>query len=122
MYADKITGSMQRTIDQTNYRREKQMKYNAEHNITPRQIVKSNNTNALNQGNINYDINVESELNIAADPVVPYMNDVALQKAIKNSERLMEAASARLDFIEAAKYRDEMFAYRKELEKRKANK
>ena len=50
------------------------------------------------------------------------MNDVALQKAIKNAERLMEAASARLDFIEAAKYRDEMFAYRKELEKRKANK
>ena len=122
MYADKITGSMQRTIDQTNYRREKQMKYNAEHNITPRQIVKANNTNALNQSIINYDINVESELNIAADPVVPYMSDTALEKAIKNSERLMEAASARLDFLEAAKIRDEMFAYKKELESRKKNK
>jgi excinuclease ABC subunit B len=121
MYADKITGSMQRTIDQTNYRREKQMKYNKEHNITPKQIVKANSNNALNIANTGYDINLESEINIAADPVVPYMNITELEKAIRNAERQMEAASARLDFLEAAKFRDEMFAYRKELERRKSN-
>ena len=121
MYADKITGSMQRTIDQTNYRREKQMKYNQEHNITPKQIVKANSNNALNIANTGYDINLESEMNIAADPVVPYMNIGELEKAIRNAERLMEAASAKLDFLEAAKYRDEMFAYKKELERRKSN-
>lgn len=121
MYADKITGSMQRTIDQTNYRREKQMKYNQEHNITPKQIVKANSNNALNIANTGYDINLESEINIAADPVVQYMNIAELEKAIRNAERLMEAASAKLDFLEAAKYRDEMFAYKKELERRKSN-
>ena len=118
MYADKITGSMQRTIDQTNYRREKQMKYNQEHHITPKQIVKSTNTNALSAGNTNYEIPDEYGHQIAADPVVMYMDDTALQKAIKNAERQMEAASARLDFIEAARFRDEMFDYKKELERR----
>ena len=119
MYADKITGSMQRTIDQTNYRRDKQMKYNMEHGITPKQIVKANSTNALSHAGLEYDINVESELSVAADPVVPYMSISELEKAIKNAERQMEAASAKLDFLEAAKFRDEMFAYRKELERRK---
>ena len=60
-------------------------------------------------------------MNIAADPVVQYMNIAELEKAIRNAERLMEAASAKLDFLEAAKYRDEMFAYKKELERRKSN-
>lgn len=122
MYADKITGSMRRTIDQTNYRREKQMKYNQEHNITPKQIVKSNSPNMLNQKKDNYDIAENIPNLLAADPIVPYMSDTALEKAIKNSEKQMEAASAKLDFLEAAKFRDEMFAYKQELERRRKGK
>ncbi len=119
MYADKITGSMQRTIDQTNYRREKQLKYNAEHNITPKQIVKSNNTNALSGTSTNYEIPEENTLPMAADPIVMYMDDNALLKAIRNAERQMEAASARLDFLEAARFRDEMYSYKNEMERRR---
>ncbi len=119
MYADKITGSMQRTIDQTNYRREKQLKYNAEHNITPKQIIKSNNTNALSATSTNYEIPDEYSTPIAADPVVMYMDDNALLKAIRNAERQMEAASARLDFLEAARFRDEMYSYKNEMERRR---
>ncbi len=119
MYADKITGSMKRTIDQTNYRREKQMKYNQEHNITPRQIVKSNSPNMLNTKKEIYEQAEDIQAMLAADPIVPYMSDVALEKAIRNSEKQMEAASAKLDFLEAAKFRDEMFAYKQELERRR---
>lgn len=119
MYADKITGSMKRTIDQTNYRREKQMKYNQKHNITPRQIVKSNSPNMLNTKKEIYEQAEDIQAMLAADPIVPYMSDVALEKAIRNSEKQMEAASAKLDFLEAAKFRDEMFAYKQELERRR---
>ena len=119
MYADKITGSMQRTIDQTNYRREKQLKYNAEHNITPKQIVKSNTTNALSGTSTNYEIPEEYSTPMAADPVVMYMDDNALLKAMRNAERQMEAASARLDFLEAARFRDEMYNYKNEMERRR---
>ncbi len=124
MYADKITGSMQRTIDQTNYRRDKQLKYNRDNNITPRQIVKTNTVNALDQRNKSYEIADEQEHNqmLAAEPINIYMTDTALEKAIKKAEKLMEAASAKLDFLEAAKFRDEMLTYKKELENRKSKK
>lgn len=122
MYADKITGSMQRTIDQTNYRRGKQAKYNADNGITPKQIVKAASANILGDKREMYDIEYDSAAMVAADPVVPYMSDVAIEKAIKNAEKQMEAASAKLDFLEAAKFRDEMLSYKQELERRKATK
>jgi excinuclease ABC subunit B len=117
MYADKITGSMQRTIDETNRRREKQLKYNQEHNITPSQIKKS--FKSILGGDLNKEFNQakiyeqEGTTSIAADPVVKYMTRDALEKAIEQTKKAMKAAAKELDFIEAARLRDEMF----ELEK-----
>jgi len=109
MYADKITESMQRTINETQRRREKQMKYNVENNITPTQIVKntkslSSERKAANEYTVSSDANT-----LAADPVSQYMTREQLQKAIKESRRKMEEAAKNLDFMEAAMYRDEMF-------------
>jgi excinuclease ABC subunit B len=114
MYADKITDSMQRTIDSTNYRRAKQFKFNEENNITPRQIIKP--TREI----IGYEFRSEKydarsynggadHPDIAADPVVAYMTSEALEKAIKATKKQMEAAAKRLEFIEAAQLRDEMY-------------
>ncbi len=111
MYADKITRSMQITINETNRRREKQFKYNQENNITPSQIVKASKNvmdktiDKLKQGREYVE---NSIVNIAADPVVQYMNNDALLKAIEKSERLMKKASKELNFIDAARYRDEI--------------
>ena len=119
MYADKITGSMQRTIDETNRRREKQMKYNEENNITPTQIIKAQRE--IIGRKVDYFNPYESEnieMSIAADPVVKYMTAEALQKAIKNTKKQMEAAASKLDFIEADRLRDEMYAYEKLLKTR----
>jgi excinuclease ABC subunit B len=114
MYADKITKSMQQTIDETNRRREKQLAYNTKHNITPTQIIKSLDSSLVkNKQPLNY--YVESEkLSIAADPVVQYMTKDQLQRAIQNTRKQMEAAVKELDFMEAARLRDEIV----ELEKR----
>jgi len=105
MYADKITESMQKTINETQRRREKQIKYNIQHNIIPQQIVKKTKTisNDLKQEKLN------QEKNIAADPVVEYMTKEQLKKAINEAKRKMEDAAKQLNFIEAAIYRDEMF-------------
>lgn len=111
MYADKITGSMQRTIEETDRRREKQMAYNEEHGITPTQIVKSmesvlgpsNKTNAAL-----YEQNRAAS--VAADPVVQYMNAEQLEKTIARTKKSMAKASKDLDFMEAARLRDELFA------------
>lgn len=113
MYADKITNSMQKTIDSTNYRREKQLKYNIENNITPTQIIKPTREIIGYQ----YRSNKQPEYNggmgfpdIAADPVIQYMSIDGLEKAIENTKKQMKAAAKELDFIEAARLRDEMFA------------
>ncbi len=114
MYADKITGSMQRTIDETNRRRIRQEEYNIEHNITPTQIIKAAREAISFQHSTTYDsYGAETEVNIAADPVVKYMDSKALEKALKKTRKQMEASAAKLDFVEAARLRDEMYAYEK---------
>lgn len=116
MYADKITDSMQRSMDETNRRRIKQLAYNNEHNITPRQIIKST-ASIMGQTAVAGSTLKESKAyvendtpNIAADPVVNYMNREQLEKVIVRTKKAMEKAAKELDFIEAARLRDEMFA------------
>jgi excinuclease ABC subunit B len=111
MYADVITRSMQETIDETNRRREKQLKYNEKMGITPRQIVKKTGTilSGLSKKGIALKAYIEPERpDIAADPVIKYMNSEALEKAIEKTRKNMEKAASELDFIEAARFRDEL--------------
>lgn len=121
MYADKITDSMQRTIDSTNYRREKQLKYNEENNITPTAIVKATRE-IVGYGSSGSKGKAYSEAettNLAADPVVQYMSVPALEKAIAKLKKEMEAAAKELDFYEAARLRDEMFKFQEILKEKK---
>jgi len=124
MYADKITGSMQRTIDSTNKRREKQLKYNEENNITPTQIKKALTSvlgdTTKEQAETVKSYSMEQVPNIAADPVVKYMNVDALQKTIENTSKAMKKAAKELDFIEAARLRDEMYELQKLLDSKKS--
>ena len=122
MYADKITKSMQKTIDSTNYRREKQLKYNVKNNITPKQIIKP--TREI----IGYEYRSDKQPeysggmghpDIAADPVVQYMSAEGLEKAVLKTKKQMKIAAKELDFIEAARLRDEMFALQNLLSEKK---
>ncbi len=119
MYADNMTRSMQRTIDETNRRRKKQLEYNKINQITPTQIIKSTHSlfdhkrdNAGRSGA--YADQAKSD--IAADPIVKYMGKPELEKAIDKAKKQMEKAAKELDFIEAARFRDEMFAYQELLD------
>ncbi len=119
MYADKITDSMQRTMDETDRRREKQMAYNIEHNITPRQIVKPlenvlGNVMGKSKGPLAYSGPLESSQ--AADPVVEYMTKNQIQKAIAKLQKEMRKVVKELDFIEAARLRDEILIFEKKLQ------
>jgi excinuclease ABC subunit B len=117
MYADTITKSMQKTIDATNHRREKQLKYNEIHGITPQQITKKQ-TSVLGKG-IEENAYIEPEnIDFAADPVVEYMNKEGLAKAIEKAKKAMQKASKELDFITAAQYRDEMIKLQEILKKK----
>ena len=121
MYADKITNSMKRTIDSTNHRREKQMKYNIENDITPTQIIKASRE-IVGYASIGMKVkgySGDEPTNLAADPVVQYMSIPALEKAIAKLKKDMEAAAKELDFYEAARLRDEMFRYQEILKEKK---
>lgn len=107
MYADKITDSMAKTIAETSRRREKQLAYNQKHGITPQAIVKGQRS-ALGRGEPGAYIEPDDRANIAADPVVEHMNKPALEKAISQTKKAMHEAAKNLDFLEAARLRDEM--------------
>ncbi|UOR05300.1 excinuclease ABC subunit UvrB [Hymenobacter aerilatus] len=117
MYADRMTGSMQRAIDETNRRRATQMAYNEEHGITPRTVKKSREAIMGQTSVADYRIaepkayvgpSEESALALAAEPIVSMMNRTDLEKLIKTTEKQMEAAAKELDFLQAAKFRDEL--------------
>jgi excinuclease ABC subunit B len=119
MYADKITESMQITIDETNRRREKQIQYNLDHGITPKTVGKSREsiieqTSVLDFVGGTHKAYVENDaVSIAADPIVQYMSKGDLKKAIENTRKEMVTAAKDMDFLLAAKLRDEMFALEK---------
>lgn len=120
-YADKITDSMQQTIDETNRRREKQLAYNQEHGIVPRQIVK-NTVSVLgdrkSRSAEGYAY-IETESSLAADPVMQYMSRPQLEKAIERTKKQMTEAAKKLDFLEAAQFRDEMIKLQELLDGKK---
>lgn len=113
MYADKITKSMQKTIDETNYRREKQITYNTANNIVPKALNKSlNNVLTKNSVSTYY---YELEAQKAAEPESEYLTIPELEKKIRQKRKLMEQAAKELDFLLAAKVRDEIKAYQTKL-------
>lgn len=125
MYADHITESMQRTIDETSRRRSIQMKYNEDHNIKPQQIKKeikqtlSKEKAQTTRPTITYKPYVESEEPaFAADPIIIKMTKEQLEKCIERTTSLMKEAAEQLDFIQAAQYRDEVIRLQKELEEK----
>lgn len=130
MYADNITESMQKTIDETARRRMIQMKYNEEHGITPQQIVKeiknelasvSNENEPARTRNMDKTNNVYQESEVgtfAADPIVLNMTKEQLEKSIANTTRLMKMAAKDLDFMQAAQYRDEIVKLQEMLDKK----
>lgn len=122
MYADKVTNSMQLTIDGTNKRREKQLAYNERMGITPQQIVKGIGTTfvGMKSSGVKGKAYVEPEkISVAADPVIAFMKPDQLQKTIEKARINMEAAAKELNFIEAARFRDEMYDLQKLLSTRK---
>lgn len=128
MYADKMTNSMQKTIEETERRREKQIAYNIANNITPTQIVRSKQSimgqTAIADGsepgrNEHKYYAGPDENAVAADPVIAYMSHDQLEKSIATTKKQMEKAARDLDFVQAAKLRDEMFALEKLLKDKK---
>ena len=144
MYADKITDSMQRTIDETERRRTMQLKYNEEHGITPQAIVKARNaiigvdanmsasdetrhharkyeSNVVDMSSLKQQVEAEFDhsAGVAADPVIAYMKPQDLEKAIEYLNSQMIAAAKNMEFIAAAQYRDEIVKLKERLESRK---
>ena len=131
MYADSVTESMRKTIDETLRRREKQLEYNAQHHITPTQIKRSikeilpttknisMSANIANEKTKVQKYNIESEeIPMVADPIVLKMTKEQLEKSIQNTTALMKEAAKNLDFLQAAQYRDEILRLQAELEQK----
>ncbi len=120
LYADKITDSMRSTIDETNRRRAKQMAYNEEHGLSPTALNKGIDMMIQSQAAVrgkSYKTTEEMqmEMGVAADPVVAYMSKEQLEKAIQETKKNMERAAKELDFMQAAQFRDELFALQEKL-------
>lgn len=124
MYADRITGSMQKAIEETNRRRALQMQYNTENGITPTTVMKSRESimgqTKVADSKVKHFYVEPDEIRIAADPVVQYMGKGDLEKLINETQSRMERAAKDLDFLEAARYRDELFQLRDKLKKETA--
>ena len=120
MYADNITASMQLTIDETLRRRTKQLKYNEEHGITPTQIKKALSVSLVElereANGQKLTANNQQSAAFAADPIIEQMTRPQLEKSIAETTRLMKEAAKKLDFLQAAQYRDEIIRLQKELE------
>ena len=117
MYADKVTKSMQLTIDQTSYRREKQIAYNTAHNLTPKALKKGLD-NALTKNSVS-SYYYEQEALKAAEPENDYLSKPELEQKVRDTRKLMESAAKELDFMMAAQFRDQITSYQKKLEKLK---
>jgi len=121
MYADRITQSMQKTIDETNRRRSKQIEYNKKNNITPKPIIKGT-SNIMHEVKLKtgkaYAYVESDKIDFAADPVVKYFSENELKKLIEETKQKMLKAAEEFKFLEAAKFRDEMFHYIKILEEK----
>lgn len=121
MYADKMTRSMEEAISETNRRRKIQQDYNLAHGITPQSVHKTkqaimDQTKVADSKKVEKKYYIEEEQSVAADPVVAYMGKEELEKLIGKTQKRMEKAAKELDFIEAARLRDEMLNYKKVLE------
>ena len=127
-YADKITKSMQRTIDNTNRKREKQIAYNELHGITPKGIFKSHDEirgqasvlkiKEEGQTTENYYVENTKDKNLAADPIVEYLSKAQLEKLIADTKKKMDVAAKETEFLLAARYRDEMYDLQTKLEEK----
>src|SRR5690606_33337249 len=123
MYADRVTGSMQTAIDETQRRRAIQIEYNTKHGITPTTILKSNEaimeqTSIADFKAVPKSYYVEPEVaNVAADPVVAFMNKPQLEKMVAEAKANMEKAASELNFLQAARYRDEMLQLQERISK-----
>ncbi len=116
MYADKITESMQKTIDQTNYRREKQINYNTKHNITPTALVKSLDNALVGKKTVPYEFEQAPTLK-AAEEEVAYFTKDQLESRVRTLRKEMEKAAKELDFMNAARYRDEIKMVQEKMKK-----